>query len=113
MFERITDLDCNRCHGTYGSNDGDVLQVLYRHCFFSICPKCTEEVAGLMGFTKEELLSQYSQIKEAETENNKQHHIESGDLCKKCEKAFEAKEPRVREDYASNVESWHLNCYEK
>lgn len=65
----------------------------------------------MMGLDKTELLAQYSKIKEAETENNRQQRINDGTLCKKCEKAFLPDEPRIREGAASNIPAWHGNCY--
>ena len=112
MFERIVDIECNRCAGTFQSNEEDTLAVLYNHCYFSICPRCTEEVAALMGFSKEALVKKMLALKEAETENNKKRHREDGTVCARCDLEFAEGEPRIRKSTASNVESWHMDCYQ-
>lgn len=66
-----------------------------------------------MGLSKKDLLSKYGMIKEAETENNRLRRISDGTVCKKCENKFAEGEPRIRKSSSSNVESWHINCYDK
>lgn len=80
--------------------------------YLSICTKCTEEVASLMGLTPDKITKTLAGIKKAQTENNRLYAIEHGDLCFKCEKGFKEGAPRARESTASNVKSWHLECYE-
>lgn len=112
MLQLIQDIECNRCHEVYKSNENRVMSVMVDHTYLSICPKCTKEVAALMGLTPENITKQLSLIKYAETENNRQYDIEHGNVCKKCEKIFNPNEPRVRLDASSNILSWHLACYE-
>lgn len=109
-MQRIYDLECNRCHGTYESTER-TMSITVQYCILSICPKCTDEVAALMGFTKEEISKQLCQIKEAETENNRKNRIKDGEVCKKCHVKFGWSEARVRKSNASNVLAWHVACY--
>lgn len=112
MFQSITDLECNRCHGIYKSNERG-MSVMMQHCYLAICPSCTQEVATLMGFTPENITKELANIRRADTEQNRLQAIEQGDVCKGCEKSFLQKEPRVRLNNASNILAWHIECYEK
>lgn len=111
MYQIVRDIECNRCHETYQDHER-TLAVMYGHSYFSICPKCTEEIATLMGYTKDTLTKHLSLIKEAETENNKKRRLEEGVVCRKCENRFAEGEPRIRKSSSSNVESWHIKCYD-
>lgn len=112
MFQELVDYECRRCKAIYQNNDRK-FSVLYGNCYLSVCNKCTAEIADMMGFTKDNLLKELSLIKEAETENNKKRRLENGTVCNKCGNKFAEGDARVREGSSSNIESWHLNCYEK
>lgn len=107
------DLECSRCKAIYKNTDDKVLVVMYHYAMFSICPKCTGEVAALMGYTKEVLMSELSLIKEAETKNNRKRRTEEGIVCAKCELKFKENEARVGTSIARNTKKYHLDCYEK
>ena len=108
------DVECNRCHNVYQTFAGErELAILIEHTYLSICPKCSLEVAKAMGYGDlDDMKKQLAKIKEANTENNRKRKIEEGNLCKKCEGPFYEGEPRIRKSVASNVESWHIDCYE-
>lgn len=110
MFHRIEDIECNKCGKPYQNTHSDVMSIMYSHCILSICPKCTEEVANLMGFTKDEITKKLAMIKKADTENNRLYAIEHGEVCGECKIAFHQGEYRVREDNCSNTKAWHLKC---
>lgn len=111
FMQRIIDLECRRCHGVYQSTDRNQMSIVVNNCFLSICPRCTDEVATLMGFTKEKILDELGGMKRAETENNRLEAIDHGDVCFKCHKPFPHDTPRIRKGNASNIESWHIDCY--
>lgn len=110
MYQVIYDIECNRCKAVYKSSER-TMSITVQHCIMSICPKCTQEVADLMGFTKENISKELCLIREAETEHNRKRRIDNGDVCKKCEKKFKEGVPRIRSSVASNTEAWHLECY--
>ena len=113
MFQLISDIECNKCHAVYKTNAPKVMTLMVDNVCLSICPKCTKEVANLMGYTPENITKELAHIKLAETENNKKRAIEWGEVCSKCEKKFVNDEVRVREGNSSNVPSYHLSCFEK
>lgn len=88
------------------------MAVLIDSCYLSICPTCTKEVAAMMGFTPENITKILGGIRRAQTENNRIYNIESGVNCVGCGERFKEGEARVRGSQASNVKSWHMNCYE-
>lgn len=110
-MQRIEDLECRRCKGIYQTNDRQVMSVMVDHTFLSICPKCTTEVAALMGYTPDKITWELAGMKRAQTENNKKYDYEHGNVCYKCHKPF-ATHARIREDNASNTKAWHIECYE-
>lgn len=109
------DVECNRCHKVYPTFTGEQeLSILIHHVYLSICPECSIEVAKAMGYGDlEDMRKKLVLIKEADTKRNHKRKIDDGSLCKKCEKGFAQDEPRVRKSIASNVHSWHIDCYTK
>lgn len=111
MWQVVTDIECNKCHTIYQNTDRG-MSILVNNTYLSICPKCTKEVAEMMGFTSENITKHFALIKKANTKRNFQNELEQGERCFKCERKFTGQEPRVRESTASNVKSWHVQCYE-
>lgn len=112
MMTRIEDLECNRCHAIYHTDD-KVLSVMYGYTFFAVCPACSTEIAEAMGYSLETITGLLSKIKSAETENNRLRNIDWGYVCGKCEVKFKEDEPRVCESSdVTNQKKYHLTCYQ-
>lgn len=113
MYQRIVDMKCPRCEAVYPSHKTrGSMAILIDHVYLSICPKCTKEIAEMMGYTSENITKTLAQMKEADTERNKQRYIDEGIVCKKCLVKFEWNHPRVKNDDCSNTPAWHPECYE-
>ena len=110
MYQLIRDVECNKCGAIYKSNERE-MTVQVGHVFLSICPKCTDEVAGLMGLDKDTITEKLAQIKYAETEANKKWNIDNGLVCKACGMDLERKVWRVRQGNASNIPAYHVECF--
>lgn len=107
----IQDLICPRCKSVF-ENVAKTISIMYGYMVFSICPKCTGEVAGLMGYTEESLLTELGKMQDAETVKNRQYDINNGTRCAKCEAPFAEHGPRVSSEDYDNCKKYHLACYE-
>lgn len=113
-MESIEDIECNRCKGIYEyPTHKKQLAVMVGHVYLSVCPKCTDEIATLMGYTTENIMNILSGMERADTERNRQNYIDEGYVCKTCLKKFKNNEARIKHDDCTNTYAWHIECYDR
>ena len=122
MFIQKT-VECNKCHEPYQTetNEGK-MSILFNNTYLSICPKCTDEVVKLMGYTKESINKELARINELISEEKIERELRWGERCRGCKAPFERhhhkhmirhKDPYEKIGVVREYDYYHTSCYQK
>lgn len=100
---------CGRCDKEYKAFGEEGLSIVYRHCYLSICPQCTDEVLAAMGSSRDKVLKDWARIREMMTKEKIKEEIKFGWRCAFCTVKFTESDHQ----HKTTDGTFHTSCYKE